>query len=54
MKYKISELVAYGVDDYKVVGINADTRQYCLEPENDDDEVTKLGNRIWVDASDIE
>jgi hypothetical protein len=54
MKYKVGDLVVFGVDNYNVVGINPDTRQYYLEPENGDDEVAKLGDRVWVDAKEIE
>jgi hypothetical protein len=53
MKYKTGQLISYGAEHYTVVGFNLETRQYCLEPE-DGDEVEKLGNRIWVDAKDIE
>jgi hypothetical protein len=54
MKYKIGDLVVFRVDNYNIVGINPDTRQYYLEPENGDDEVAKLSDRIWVDAKEIE
>ena len=53
MRHKIGDLVQYGAEHYIVVGISEDTQQYCLEPE-EGDEVEKLGNRIWVDAKDID
>jgi hypothetical protein len=53
MKHVIGDLIAYGAEHYKVVGINEDARQYCLELE-EGDEVEKLGNRMSVGARDID
>jgi hypothetical protein len=53
MKYKIDDLVQYGAEHYKVAGVNEDTQQYCLEPQ-DVDVVEQIANQIWVDAKDID
>jgi hypothetical protein len=52
MKRKMGEGVLYGAEHYIVVGVNPDTQEYCLEPE-EGDEIDKLGNRIWAHAKDI-
>jgi hypothetical protein len=52
MRRKMGERVLHGAEHYIVVGVNLDTHEYCLEPE-EGDEIDKLGNRIWADAKDI-
>lgn len=53
MKRKIGDLVAYGAEHYKVAGLNEDTQQYCLEPQ-DADVIQQIADQIWVDAKDID
>jgi hypothetical protein len=52
MKRKMGERVLFGAEHYIVVGVNAETHEYCLEPE-EGAEIDKLGNRIWAYAKDI-
>jgi len=52
MRQKTGDRVKYGREYYTVVGVNFDSHEYCLEPE-DGDEVEKLGNRLWVSEDDL-